>query len=141
MTAVDTDDVPPTFHETNQFTRVFQTITDAYGMATYREVNPGLAPAALCIPFGQTCERALNVVCVTAIHLFIIIFRECCSRCIDSGHMTASSSASWSRFSPPSDFVNRHLSSMWFMVCRWPQSQEGDWARLHFCKLARHGPS
>ena len=29
---------------------------------------------------------------------------------------------------------------MWFMVCRWPQSQEGHWARPHLCKLARHGP-
>ena len=27
---------------------------------------------------------------------------------------------------------------MWFMVCRWPQSQEGDWVRRHLCKLARH---
>jgi len=26
------------------------------------------------------------------------------------------------------------------MVCRWPQSQEGDWARPYLCKLARHGP-
>jgi len=26
------------------------------------------------------------------------------------------------------------------MVCRWPQSHEGDWARPHLCKLARHGP-
>ena len=48
---------------------------------------------------------------------------------VDSSHMTASSSASWSRFSPPSNFVNGHVSTMWFMVCRWPQSQEGDWAR------------
>ena len=24
-------------------------------------------------------------------------------------------------------------STMWFMVCRWPQSQEGDWARPHLC--------
>ena len=29
---------------------------------------------------------------------------------------------------------------MWFMVCRWPSSQEGDWVRPHLCKLARHGP-
>ena len=29
---------------------------------------------------------------------------------------------------------------MWFMVCHWPQSQEGDWVRHHLCKLARHGP-
>ena len=54
--------------------------------------------------------------------------------------MTASSSTSWSRFSPPSNFVNGHVSTMWFMVCRWPQSQEGDWVRPHLCKLARHGP-
>ena len=47
---------------------------------------------------------------------------------VDSSHMTASSSAaSWSRFGQPSNFVNGHVSAMWFMVCRWPQSQEGDW--------------
>ena len=30
---------------------------------------------------------------------------------------------------------------MWFMVCRCPRSQKGDWARPHLCKLARHGPA
>jgi len=30
--------------------------------------------------------------------------------------MTASSPASWSRFSPPSNFINGHVSTMWFMV-------------------------
>jgi len=59
---------------------------------------------------------------------------------VNSSHMTASSSASWSRFSPASNFVNRHVSTMWFTVCRWPQSQESDWVRFHLCKLARHGP-
>ena len=68
------------------------------------------------------------------------LFREFCSRCRFQPCMTASSSASWSRFSPPSNSVNGHVSTMWFMVCRWPQSQEGDWARPHLCKLARHGP-
>jgi len=53
---------------------------------------------------------------------------------VDSSHMTASSSALWSRFSPPTDFVNGHMSTMWFMVCRWPQSQEDDWVRPHLCK-------
>jgi len=48
---------------------------------------------------------------------------------VDSSCMTASSNTSWSRFSPPS---NGHVSTTSFMVCRWPQSQEGDWARPHF---------
>ena len=59
---------------------------------------------------------------------------------VASSHMTASSSASWSRFSPPSNFVSGHMSTMWLMVCHWPQSQEGDWARPHLCKFARHRP-
>jgi len=58
---------------------------------------------------------------------------------VDSSHVTASSSASRSRFRPPSNVVNGHVSTMWFIVSRWPQSQEGDWARPHLCKLARHG--
>jgi len=69
----------------------------------------------------------------------------CCCDCyfvstavaVDSSHMTATS---WSRFSPPLNFVNGHVLTMWFMVCRWPQSQESDWARPHLCKSARHGP-
>ena len=72
-----------------------------------------------------------------AAFLSCFIFRKCCSRCIGSSHMTASSSASWSKFSPPSNFVNGHVSIMWFMVCRLPASQEGDWARPHLRKLAR----
>ena len=59
---------------------------------------------------------------------------------VASSHMSSSSSASWTRFSPPSNFVNGHVSTVWFMACLWPQSQKGDWARPHLCKLARHGP-
>ena len=66
-----------------------------------------------------------------------VIYFASAAVAVDSSHTTASSSASWSRFSPRSNFVDRHASTMWFTVCRWPQSQEGDWARPHLCKWCR----
>jgi len=78
----------------------------------------------------QVCPRSMST-------LFYYSFASAVVD-VHSSHM--SSSASWSRFSPPSNFVNGHVSTMWFMVCCRPQSQEGAWARPHLCKLARHGP-
>jgi len=53
--------------------------------------------------------------------------------------MTASSSASCSRFSRPSNFVNGHVSTVWFVVCRRPQSQEGDLVEIPFVHLDLSG--
>jgi len=38
---IETSESPPTYNETNKFTKVFQTIIDSYGVATYQEINPG----------------------------------------------------------------------------------------------------
>ncbi|XP_071491442.1 V-type proton ATPase 116 kDa subunit a 1-like [Diadema antillarum] len=40
LNRIDTDEEPPTYNKTNRFTKVFQSLVDAYGVANYREVNP-----------------------------------------------------------------------------------------------------
>ena len=51
MNTIPTKETPPTLIRTNKFTEGFQNIVDAYGVGSYREVNPGWLPefANLCI--------------------------------------------------------------------------------------------
>ena len=42
MQQMKTDKPPPTYNRTDKFTIGFQTLIDSFGIATYREVNPGM---------------------------------------------------------------------------------------------------
>lgn len=43
LNVIEMNENPPTFHRTNKFTEGFQNLIDSYGIACYREVNPGMS--------------------------------------------------------------------------------------------------
>jgi len=91
---------------------------------------------------GRRCRRPLNTgTRKSPTHAAIIaVFRECCSRCRFQPHDCVVIRYVEQITVRPETLPMGNVSTVWFMVCRWPQSQEGDWARPHLCKIARHRP-
>ncbi|KAK6488269.1 V-type proton ATPase 116 kDa subunit a-like isoform X1 [Huso huso] len=64
VTVINSKMEPPTFNRTNQFTAGFQNIVDAYGVGTYREMNPApytiiTFPFLFAVMFGDCGHGAV----------------------------------------------------------------------------------
>ncbi|XP_075232276.1 V-type proton ATPase 116 kDa subunit a 4-like [Lycorma delicatula] len=77
LVKIDTDEIPPTYHDLNKFTQIFQDLLDAYGANTYQEHNPApyyivTFPFLFSIMFGDAGHGAI----MTIFAIFLIMTEE-----------------------------------------------------------------
>lgn len=82
MNTIPTKETPPTLIRTNKFTEGFQNIVDAYGVGSYREVNPGgrcdlVHPPASCATAAASPHDAVTGVGETGSLLLLCRCPEC----------------------------------------------------------------
>uniref|UniRef100_A0A674PP93 V-type proton ATPase subunit a n=1 Tax=Takifugu rubripes TaxID=31033 RepID=A0A674PP93_TAKRU len=86
LNRMQTKQTPPTFNKTNKFTSGFQNIVDAYGIGSYREINPApytiiTFPFLFAVMFGDmghgllmTCGALYLVIRESRLLMFNMVF-------------------------------------------------------------------
>uniref|UniRef100_A0AAY4AZX8 V-type proton ATPase subunit a n=1 Tax=Denticeps clupeoides TaxID=299321 RepID=A0AAY4AZX8_9TELE len=86
LNRMQTKQTPPTYNKTNKFTSGFQNIVDAYGIGTYREINPApytiiTFPFLFAVMFGDmghgllmTCAALYLVIRESRLLMFNMVF-------------------------------------------------------------------